>query len=244
MEDLNEFGRKSNKRHKSLDGRSKSNNPYNPPKVRNCVWQNDVSETSEEDWSSSGSIKSKGKSISKISTFYNKLYSDLFERPIRMKQIKEKSRRNIKSLGDDPINEDSNDGNISDKSGEQQSDLSSSNVSFKRHNIHALFDNLDMPKKTLSLSGKFYELSEDTILEEKGEYPQDTYDAKSEIAKFKTRHDRRIIFDKFLDRKEKYSNKGNMKLRSISFDNEPILEDKDEDLDQLENKLVLSHLGQ
>lgn len=148
IEDLNEFGRKG-KKHKSLDGRSKKKNSK-PVKANNPVWDSDVSETEEEDWTSNDSQKSKGKSISKISRIFNKIYADLFERPIRMKQIKERSRRNIRTLGDDPINETSNDSSEISERNDRNSEASSSNVSFRRRSVHTMLDGLDRPKKTLS----------------------------------------------------------------------------------------------
>jgi len=79
----------------------------------------------------------------------------------------------------------------------------------------------------LSCHNRYYEQIEDPILEDKGEYPN--HDIKSEIAKFKSRHDRRAIFDKILDKKDQMPNANNIRIRSYSFDNEPILEENDED---------------
>lgn len=72
--------------------------------MSNYNWESEVSETEEEDWLSDDSTTNNVKSISKISRIFNKIYADHFERPIRMKQIKERSRRNIHTLGDTPIN--------------------------------------------------------------------------------------------------------------------------------------------
>ena len=250
IEDLNEFGRRS-KRHRSLDGGSKKNKAYNAPNFNTFYQYQDVTETDEKDWASEDSNCSKSKPLSKISIIFNKIYADLFERPIRMKQIKERSRRNINALGDDPINEDSNDSSNKTHKNEQQSDASSSTVSFRKRDVHTLFDGLDKPKKTLSCCNKFFGSIEDPIFEVNDEYPQprylqtsnfnsSDYDSKSEIIKFKSRHDRREIFDKILDKKDQMPNKSSMKMRSISFDNEPILEENDEDNDNIEKKFFLS----
>jgi hypothetical protein len=242
MEDLNEFGRKNNKRHRSLDGRSKKQT-YNANKANRYVWDSDVSETEEEDWISDDSNKGRGEPISKISRIFNKIYADLFERPIRMKQIKERSRRNINTLGDNPINEDSNDSSNKNHEEEEKSDASSSTISFRKRDVQTLFDGLDRPKKTLSCSTKFYEQIEDPILEDMDEYPTHTYDTKSEIVKFKSRHDKGTIFKKYMDRKDKMPNNSSINIRSISFDNEPILEDIDEYNEFNDNKVILSHLN-
>lgn len=232
MEDLNEFGRKG-KRHRSLDGRKKKK-LYNQSRISNYYqWDSDVSETEEEDWISDDSTKDNGKSISKISRIFNKIYADHFERPIRMKQIKERSRRNIHTLGDTPINEDINDS--SNKSSKEEhdavSDTSSSNMSFRKKYVKTLFDKMDQPEtKTLS-SNKYYEQIEDPIQEDEGEYPKNPEMIKSETyEKFKSRHERWKILDKVLDEKEEpMGTKLNFKIRSFSFDNEPILEENDED---------------
>jgi hypothetical protein len=231
MEDLNEFGRKG-KRYRSLDGSRKRKRAANRAKMNNYQWDSDVSETEEEDWISDDSTKEKGKSLSKISRIFNKIYADHFERPIRMKQIKERSRRNIHTLGDTPINEDSNDS--SDKSSKDDiiSDTSSSNMSFRKKYVRTLFDKMDQPEtKTLSTSNKYYEQIEDPIQEDEGEYTKNTEVIKSETyEKFKSRHERWKLFDKVLDEKEDpHSKKMSFRIRSFSFDNEPILEENDED---------------
>ena len=241
IEDKNEFGRKNNKP-RSLDGRSQ-NKGAPTAKTNNFKWYSDVSETEEEDWDSDDSNREREKPISKLSRIFNKIYADLFERPIRMKQIKERSRRNITTLGDDPISEDSNDNSNKSQPEEQKSDASSSAISFKKRDVHTLFDGLDRPKKTLSCCTKFYEQIEDPILEDKDEYPKHTYDSKSEIVKFKSRHDRGDIFKKILDKKDKLPNNSSIKIRSISFDNEPILEENDEYNEQGEGRVTLSHLN-
>ena len=222
MKDLNEFGRK-NKRHHSLDGRKN--------KISNIKWDSDVSETSEEDWISDDSAKEKGKSLSKISRIFNKIYADHFERPIRMKQIKEKNRRNISTLGDTPINEDSNDSSNKSDRVENVSDTSSSNMSFRKRYVRKFFDRLDQPEtKTVSLSKKFTELIKDPIVEDENEYPDNDAIKSETYEKFKSRHERWKLYDKILDDKKILSSKKlSFKIRSISFDNEPILEEKDEE---------------
>lgn len=220
MKDLNEFGRKG-KRHRSLDGRKK--------KIPNYQWESEVSETEEEDWLSDDSNQEKGKNLSKISRIFNKIYADHFERPIRMKQIKERSRRNIHTLGDTPINEDMNDG--SNKSSEDD------NTSFRKKHVETFIDHIDQPEtKTLSTSHKYYEQIEDPIEEDENEYDLQTDVIKSETyEKFKSRRERWKLFEKVFDEKEAtLSKKPSFKIRSISFDNEPILEENDEDIEQVD----------
>lgn len=207
IKDLNEFGRKG-KRHRSLDGRKKKKGYEHGAISKNFKWDSDVSETEEEDWISDDSTKEKGKSLSKFSRIFNKIYADHFERPIRIKQIKEKSRRNIHNLGDTPINEDSNDG--SNKSiNEDISDTSSSNVSFRRIHIKTLFDKLDMPEHKLLRQ------------------PTET---------MVSRLDRWKMFDIAQSKKVTPSKKKqkSFKLTSSSLNNEPILEENDEDNDAID----------
>ena len=201
LKDLNEFGRKG-KRHRSLDGR-KRKKVYNNSGINNFQCDYDVSETEEEDWISDDSIKEKGKSLSKFSRIFNKIYADHFERPIRMKQIKEKSRRNIHMLGDTPISEDSNDGSNKSGKGEIISDTSSSNMSFRKKNIHAFFDKLEMPEQ------KILRQTTDIML---------------------SRLDRWKMFDLTVNKKIKPKKKQtSFKINSDSLNNEPILEENDED---------------
>jgi hypothetical protein len=222
MKDNNEFGRKG-KRYRSLDGHKKG---Y---KIQ-C--DSDVSETLEEDWISGESTKEKEKSLSKISRIFNKIYADHFERPIRMKQIKERNRRHIHTLGDTPINEDSNDGSNKDEKEDIISDTSSSNMSFRKKYVKTFLDKVDKPRnKTLSMSTKYYSQIKDTIEEDVNECPDSALIKSETYEKFKSRHDRWKLFDKVIQEEEKLmsSNKLPYKVRSTSFDNEPIVEEKDEE---------------
>jgi len=178
----------------------------------------------------------KGKTVSKISRIFNKIYADHFERPIRMKQIKERNKRNNKRLIDTTINEDSNDSS-EDCKNENISDASSSNLSFKKKYVHTFFDKLDQPEtKTVSASHKYYDQIEDPIQEDEDE--NENVDCASVIKsetyeKFKYRHHRWKIFENVLEANEGTpQRKISFKLRSSSFDNEPILEENDEDNEQ------------
>lgn len=190
-------------------------------------WESEVSETEEEDWSSDDSTNNKGKSISKISRIFNKIYADHFERPIRMKQIKEKSRRNILTLGDTPINEDLNDSSNKSSDGDDTS-------SFRKKHVKTFFDHIDLPEtKTLSTSFKYYEQIEDPIQEDENEYDKQNDVIKSDTyEKFKSRHERWKLFENVCDEKEDSINKfSTFKIRSFSIDQEPILEENDEDIE-------------
>lgn len=230
MKDLNEFGRKS-KRHRSLDGRKK--------RINTCQWDSEVSETEEEDWISDDSLNKDNKKISKFSRIFNKIYADHFERPIRMKQIKERNKRNIKALGDTPINEDSNDSSESSSKDHNVSEGSSSNLSFRKKHVKKFFDRLEAPEsKTLSHShimkyNKYYELCDNAIEEDENEYDLVVNNdvIKSETyEKFKTRHERWKFFEKINDAREKGAQRRkSINIISIPFDNEPILEENDED---------------
>lgn len=171
--------------------------------VKNFQRDSNVSETEEEDWISDDSIKEKEKSLSKISRIFNKIYADHFERPIRMKQIKEKSRRSIHMLGDIPINEDSNDSSKKSVKGEMISDTSSSNLSFRRRNVKTFLDKIDLPEQKL--------------------YRQDTDTMVSRLDRWK-------MFDMSLNKKVNLPvKKKSFKMKSESLNNEPILEENDED---------------
>ncbi len=228
MKDLNEFGRKS-KRHRSLDGGRKNKNI-------NQQWDYDVSETEEEDWISEGcQDMDKRQSISKISRIFNKIYADHFERPIRMKQIKERNNRSINNLGDTPINENSHDSSEESKD-ENVSENSSSNLSFKRRYVRTFFDKVDQPEnKTVSASQKYYELINDPIAEgeEENDCPENNSLIRSETyEKFKSRHNRWKMFDKVKDAKELGPRRRKSFLPTTpSFDNEPIVEENLEDND-------------
>jgi len=234
MKDLNEFGRKG-KRHRSLDGGRKSED-VNPQ------WHYDVSETEEEDSMSDAGLEvEKSKSFSKISRIFNKIYADHFERPIRMKQIKERNSRSINMLGDIPINEDSHDSSEESKE-DNPSENSSSNFSFKRRYVYTLFDKVEQPdSKTVSASQKYYEIIKDPILEgeEENDCAENTSLIKSETyAKFKSRHNRWKFFDKVHDAKELGATRRKSFMKTTSsFDNEPILEDKNEENDEEADQL-------
>lgn len=229
MEDLNEFGRKG-KRYRSLDGK-KNKRSYNQNRFRNFHWDSDVSETEEEDWISDDSTKEKGKSISKISRIFNKIYADHFERPIRMKQIKERSRRNIHALGDTPINEDSNDSSNKSAKDENMSEASSNTLSFRKKQVDTFFDHSEEPDTNTNY--KYYEPLEEPILEDEGEYLKNDGVIKSETYEmFRSRHKIDPIIDKLSDDEgEPLTKSMSLRIRSFSIDNEPIIEEKDEDND-------------
>jgi len=229
IKDLNEFGRKG-KRHRSLDGgRNKINT--------NNYYNYDVSETEEEDWISDDSLnREKGKSQSKFSRIFNKIYADHFERPIRMKQIKDRNKQLNKTLVDTPINEDSNDSSDESKV-ENASDNSSSNFSFKKKTIQAFYDKADQPStKTVATSHKYYEQIVDPIEEDEDE--NDNGETSSLIRsetyeKFKTRNTRWKVFGKMFGNKERVPmRKKSFMFETTSFENEPILEENDEEGDQ------------
>jgi hypothetical protein len=224
MKDLNEFGRKS-KRHRSLDGRRK--------RINNAKWDSEVSETEEEDWISDDSLNKDNKKISKFNRIFNKIYADHFERPIRMKQIKERNKRNIKALGDTPINEDSNDSSDCSSKDRNASEGSSSCLSFRKKYVRAFFDKLEQPEtKTISLSHKYLELCDNPIQEDENEndlivnndvIKSETYE------RFKSRHERWRFFDNIRDAREPGAQRKNsFNTVSIPFDNEPILEENEE----------------
>jgi len=235
MKDLNEFGRKG-KRHRSLDGGRKR-------KAITPQWQYDVSETEEEDSISDADLEkdNKSKSFSKISRIFNKIYADHFERPIRMKQIKERNNRNINTLGDTPINEDSHDSSEESRE-EHPSENSSSNLSFKRRYVRTFFDKIDKPEnKTVSASQKYYEIISEPILEgeEENEGAENNSLIRSETyEKFKSRHNRWKFFDNVLDAKEPGTSRRKSFMKTTSsFDNEPIVEENIEENDE-ENEQV------
>jgi hypothetical protein len=119
-----------------------------------------------------------------------------------MKQIKEKSRRNIHTLGDTPISEDSNDGSNKSGKGELISDTSSSNMSFRKRNISAFFDKIEMPEH------KILRQSTDIMI---------------------SRIDRWKMFDLAANKKIEPKKQKSFNLKSDSIKNEPILEENDED---------------
>ena len=149
----------------------------------------------------------------------NKVYADHFELPRWVQKC-----RNLSSFGDDPIDEDSNE---YDGYFEEIGSQSGSSFSIRKKEVLHFFDKME-PMKSTYLEVKNLDVIDEPILEEPEEaVPFTEFDNFKKVrSSFKN--------DKFMQsliRDEKRGRHGqeSIRIRSISFDSDPIREEPYED---------------